>query len=257
MTTSQKLTLPAVVHLAGVRFAYDSDPVLKDIDLTVASHEFVAIVGKSGCGKTTLLKVIDGLMQGSGAVALNGRARMVFQDDRLLPWYRATQNIAIASHPGGKADARSAPVGHLQTIPDDANLRADTLLRELGIHHLRHRYPHQMSGGERQRVAIARAVAAQPDIILMDEPFGALDVLTREQMQAWLLQAWEKTTAAVVLVTHDVEEALMLSDRVLALADGLLKPVVRNPFPRPRQDTLKYQQAFVALRKQIRDAHFS
>jgi len=118
---------------------------------------------------------------------------------------------------------------------------------------LAHRYPHQLSGGERQRVAIARAFVARPQIVLMDEPFGALDVLTREQMQTWLLDFWQRNTAAVVFVTHDVEEALILGDRILVIVDGRLRPVLNVNFPRPRPQRLRYAPEFLEAKQRVRE----
>jgi ABC-type nitrate/sulfonate/bicarbonate transport system ATPase subunit len=131
--------------------------------------------------------------------------------------------------------------------------KAEKLLSELGMADLFDRYPHELSGGESQRVAIARAFGARSQIVLMDEPFGALDVLTRERMQEWLLTFWQRNTVAVVFVTHDVEEALMLGDRILVLEDGQLKPVLDVPFPRPREQDLRYSQDFLNARRLVRE----
>lgn len=248
---------PAVVHLENVTFSFGGGPVLRDIFLNVAEREFVVVVGKSGSGKSTLLKVVDGLLAASGTVQVRGRVRMVFQEDRLFPWYRVKQNVAVAVT-GNERQEESGdlmtPSGHAdESIPIDPNEKAQQLLAELGISHFARRYPHELSGGERQRVSIARAFAANPQIVLMDEPFGSLDVLTREEMQAWLLDFWQRNRAAVIFVTHDVEEALILGDRILVLLNGQLHEVCKFVFPRPREQKLRYTQEFLDAKQRVRE----
>ena len=126
------------------------------------------------------------------------------------------------------------------------------LLSEMGIEHLRNSFPYEISGGERQRVAIARAFAADPDIVLMDEPFGALDIFTRERMQIWLLEFWERHQVAVLFVTHDIEEGLILGDRLTVMSEGQLEPDHIIPFPRPRGAEIKYTDKFLEARRDIR-----
>jgi ABC-type nitrate/sulfonate/bicarbonate transport system ATPase subunit len=239
--SSQSIPDP-IMHLEHVSFAYDNTVVLRELDLDVGQGEFIVIVGKSGSGKSTLLKIIDHLLPCSGTLRVKGRARMVFQEDRLFPWYRVRQNVALAL-PDAESDEAS----------DSREKRAERLLAELSMAHLCYRYPFELSGGESQRVAIARAFGAQPQIVLMDEPFGALDVLTREKMQQWLLASWQKNRVAVVFVTHDVDEALMLGDRILVLVDGQLKPVLDVPFSRPRAQDLRYSEDFLSARRLVRD----
>ncbi len=231
------------IHLEGVTVSYGGVEILRSVSLDVLEGQLVAIVGKSGSGKTTLLKAINKLLHCSGTVDVEGRARMVFQEDRLLPWFKVRSNIAIAM-----SGQRGATNGQTSVGRE----RAAELLSEFGMSNLADRYPHQLSGGERQRVAIARAFAARPDVVLMDEPFGALDVLTRESMQEWLLAFWRHHRAAIVFVTHDVEEGLVLADRLAVLRDGeLLTPTV-VPFDRPRDPALRFSGAFLTARQEVR-----
>ena len=239
---SSTLTLKPVVHLENVSFSFGQNAVLTDLDLVIKQGEFIVIVGKSGSGKSTLLKIINRLLPCSGKLVVDGRARMVVQDDRLFPWYRVRQNVALALPNAPRVDTK-----------ESRDKRAHRLLEELGMAHLLDRYPYELSGGESQRVAIARAFASQPQIILMDEPFGALDVLTRERMQQWLLDFWQNNKIAVVFVTHDVDEALMLGDRINVLLDGVLKPVMEVPFTRPRGQGLRYTKDFLSARQIVRE----
>jgi sulfonate transport system ATP-binding protein len=225
----------STIVLRNVGFAYGANRVLEKVDFHVAQHEFVVVVGRSGSGKSTLLKSIGGLVSPRGTVQVKGRTRTVFQEDRLFPWYTALGNV--------KAGASGAP-----------RKEAHALLDEMGLRDLARRYPRDLSGGERQRVAIARAFASDPDVVLMDEPFGAVDVLTRERLQKWLLDFWTRKHAAVVFVTHDVEEALMLGDRVAVLANGRLDHAMHVPFRRPRDDALRYTMEFLDCRLSLRDA---
>jgi NitT/TauT family transport system ATP-binding protein len=245
------------VHLKGVNFAYGKVPVLNNVTLDVENGEFVVIVGKSGSGKTTLLKVIDGLVQASGIVKVQGLVRMVFQDDRLFPWFTARQNIGAGfsytckvgdflCYGGGKT------INH-PAFKQDRNRRVDQLLGELGMSKLAGRYPNELSGGEKQRVAIARAFAVEPSLVLMDEPFGALDVLTRENMQTWLLEFLDHNKASVVFVTHDVEEGLILADRITVLTNGNLLFPEPVGFQRPRNQSLRYTREFLDARQRIRN----
>ncbi|WP_022871757.1 ABC transporter ATP-binding protein [Nesterenkonia alba] len=193
--------------------------ILDDISLDVLSEEFIALIGKSGSGKSTLLRAIAGLdhgVAGSGDIAVPRRVSFAFQDSRLLPWKRVLDNVIFGLE---------AP---------DAVERGRTLLQEVGLAGRERSWPYELSGGEQQRVALARSLAGEPELLLMDEPFGALDALTRRRMHKLLLRLKDIHRPAIILVTHDVEEAVTLADRVLVLKDGQIAedlPVVAD---RPR-----------------------
>ena len=206
---------------------------LRDINLTINKGEFVCLIGASGCGKSTLLRIIAGFETASaGTVEMYGAAiagpgperGMVFQDFALFPWLTVKENIGFGPR------QRGLPKGELDEI-------ATRYTNMVGLSKFADYYPGQLSGGMKQRVAIARVLANDADILLMDEPFGALDALTREQMQQELLDIWERTGVTVVFVTHSVEEAVMLSDRVVVMTagPGRIEHDARIQLPRPRE----------------------
>lgn len=195
-----------VLQLRGVTQSFGAVEVLRDLNLSVARGEFVALVGPSGCGKTTILNLLGGHLQPStGEVARAARARMVFQQDGLLPWLSARQNIELG-------------VRHL---PSDAarDERVGEMLALIGLRDFAEHFPHQLSGGMRQRVELARALVSEAEILLLDEPFGALDYLTRLRLRGELVRLLREFPRTVILVTHDIEEAAHLADRVLVLGD--------------------------------------
>jgi sulfonate transport system ATP-binding protein len=236
------------LHHVSKRFAGDdlALPVLERIDLSVQSGEFVAIVGASGCGKSTLLRLIAGLDdQFDGDIEFGGErirttdlARgIVFQDHRLFPWLNVEQNIAVALKNSGltKQDKARAVADHIALVGLDGYER----------HH-----PHQLSGGMAQRVAIARGLVNRPRLLLLDEPFGALDALTRSRLQDELRRIWERERITMILVTHDVDEAIFLADRVVVMQarPGRIGKVVNIGLARPRN---RSDAAFVRLRDEI------
>ncbi|WP_040786249.1 ABC transporter ATP-binding protein [Nocardia pneumoniae] len=220
------------LSLGGVRIAYGGQPVLDRLDVTIAPGEIVMVVGKSGCGKSTLLRALAGLHAPAGGailadgVAVTGPAAdraLVFQDDALLPWRTARQNIELALRLGGTPRAE----------------RRTTALRwveEVGLTGYADYLPRDLSGGMRQRVQLARSLAAAPRAVLMDEPFGALDTQTRETMQRLLIDTWRAHPTTVVFVTHDLDEALLLGDRIAVLGGGTLRALVPVPSPREAID---------------------
>jgi sulfonate transport system ATP-binding protein len=196
--------------LRGVAKSFGGKPVLADLDLQIPAGQFVAVVGRSGGGKTTLLRLIAGLeTPDAGTIALDGTprhglqrdVRLMFQDARLLPWQRLLGNVGIARGP-------------------DWRQRAENLLAEVGLAGRENDWPYTLSGGQRQRVALARALVTEPGILLLDEPFGALDALTRTEMHRLLIRVWSQHRFTALLITHDVAEAVALADRVLVLRDG-------------------------------------
>ncbi len=210
-------------------------PALKGVTLEIRDKEFVCLVGPSGCGKTTLLRIIAGLeTTTTGSVTIDGNAvtgpdpkrGMVFQEYSLFPWRRVIDNIAFGLEMKGVSR-------------EERRQTAEYYLKMVGLSRFRDAYPFELSGGMRQRVAIARALANEPDVLLMDEPFGALDAQTRNRMQKELLCLWKKTEKTIVFVTHSVDEAVYLSDRIIVLSPrpGSVQEIITIPWPRPRDRT--------------------
>ncbi len=213
------------IRVEGLLKGYGDRKVLHDVSLDIAQGQFVAIVGRSGSGKSTLLRAIAGLeAPDAGRVLLGGEApqsagralRMMFQDGRLLPWRRVMDNVTLglAGNEHAKAEQALAAVGLLDRAGE---------------------WPRVLSGGQKQRVALARALAAGPRLILLDEPLGALDALTRMEMQDLLEDVWRQSGFTAVLVTHDVAEAARLADRILLIEDGGIALDLRVDLPRPRR----------------------
>lgn len=210
---------------------YDETVALTDVDFAATPGEFVAVVGPSGCGKSTLLRVLAGLESDfDGTVTVDGRAvgnggsddvGVVFQDPRLLPWASVRENVRLASE--------GSP-------PDE---RIDALLERVGLEGFETALPGELSGGMAQRVALARGLAYEPEVLLLDEPFSALDALTKVEQQAFLLEVWRDVEATIVLVTHDVEEAAFLADRVAVLGSqpGTVVDEIDVDVDRPRERT--------------------
>jgi NitT/TauT family transport system ATP-binding protein len=222
---------------------------LRDINLTLGDNEFVSLVGTSGCGKSTILSIVAGLQDyDDGAVLVDGMPvegpgldrGVVFQSYTLLPWLTARQNVEFALKAAGhkRSDCRDLADEHLKLV----NLAS-----------FAEAYPSQLSGGMKQRVAIARALSYRPKMLLMDEPFGALDALTRHQMQELLTRIWEEHRLTVLFVTHDVEEAVYISDRivVMGMSPGYIKQSFDVNLPRPRHQRMIGSDAFVAVQRGV------
>ncbi len=250
----------AGISVSGVSHRYEGSgangrtEALRDVSIEVAQSEFVSLIGPSGCGKTTLLRAIGGLLRPSeGCVQFDGappaelqrqgRIGFVFQDAALLPWRTALGNVCLPLQlnrlPGAYAD--------------DVAERA---LESVGLAQFAAYYPHQLSGGMRQRVALARALALQPDVLLMDEPFGALDEMTRQDMRYELVRLWERRRTTVLFVTHSIAEAVLLSNRVLVLSDhpGEVVADIAIELERPRHEAIERTPRFLEYTYRIRDA---
>jgi len=228
---------PTAIRLAGLRFSFPiggrSVPVLDGIDLEIERRSVVALVGPNGCGKSTLLRVIAGLLPSAGGVVeVEGRpvegpdprVGLVFQEPRLLPWRTALANVAFPLEVAGhEQEAREA--------------RALELLALVGLRDWAATRPGELSGGMRQRVAIARALALEPSVLLLDEPFSALDALTRERFNIELLRLWERIGSTIVLVTHSIPEAVFLADRVIVMSPrpAVIAADIAVDLPRPRR----------------------
>ena len=219
------------------------------LSLTVQDKEFVCIVGPSGCGKSTLLRVIAGLSRPqAGEVTLDGERvtapgadrGMVFQSYTLFPWLTVQGNVEFGPRLSGRPSEEYAQV-------------ARRYIDLVGLAGFEHAYPKELSGGMQQRAAIARALANDPEILLMDEPFGALDAQTRSLMQELLLRVWEQTHKTVLFVTHDIEEAILLADRIYVMTarPGRIKHEVGVPLPRPRTVAVLDSDGFIRLRREV------
>jgi NitT/TauT family transport system ATP-binding protein len=228
------------------------DPVgdleaLQDISFELADQEFLSLIGPSGSGKSTLLRVLAGLLQPTeGRVRFStGNARprigLVFQQANLMPWRTVLQNILL-------------PLEITGVERETAQKMADEMIRLVRLEGFANAWPEDLSGGMAQRVAIARALVQDPDLLLLDEPFGSLDAITRENMGSELLRIWQASRKAVVLVTHSISEALMLSDRVLVLSSRPGRVILDEPvtLPRPRSEEIRYSREFLHLERKLR-----
>lgn len=196
---------PPAVRIANLRRAFDGRVVLDGVDLNIARGEFVALLGRSGSGKSTILRAVAGLDRGAGltgTIAVPARRSVLFQDSRLLPWARVIDNVTLGAYGPGSLE------------------RAKLALKEVELEGKERQWPRTLSGGEQQRVALARSLVRAPELILADEPFSALDALTRLRMQRLLLDLCARHRPSVLFVTHDVEEALRLADRIVVITNG-------------------------------------
>ena len=228
------------LEVRGVDKRYGARSVLHKADLVIEPGEFVAIVGRSGCGKSTLLRLVAGLEAATaGTLSTDGKAvnglhddtRIMFQEARLLPWRRVLDNVALG-------------------LPRDQRGRGREVLAQVGLAERENEWPARLSGGQRQRVALARALVHQPRLLLLDEPLGALDALTRIEMHRLIEGLWQRHGFTALLVTHDVQEAVALADRVILIEDGQIALDQRIDLPRPRSHG---DAAFAAIEKRILD----
>lgn len=228
------------LQLQNISKSYGQRSVLQHAQLSIEPGEFVAIVGRSGCGKSTLLRLVAGLeapthgklqVNGHDVTGLRNDTRIMFQEARLLPWQRVADNVALG-------------------LPESHHADAVNVLHQVGLGDRLNEWPAKLSGGQRQRVALARALVHNPRLLLLDEPLGALDALTRIEMHALIEQLWRDNGFTALLVTHDVQEALALADRVLLIEDGVIALDERIDLPRPRS---RGDARFAALEKRILD----
>lgn len=209
---------------------YDNTLILDNLKLAVKPNEFVAIVGQSGCGKTTLLNAIAGFISYKGHIKKPKKIGIVFQNHAVFPWLTIYENIAFS---------------------DKAHNKILHYIKMIDLLDKKDRYPFELSGGQRQRVALARTLASRPDLILMDEPYGALDIYNREKMQQWLLKIWAKEKKTILFVTHSIEEAIYLADRVIVMKNKKIIQKIKVNILRPRKSDIKFTKEFVNLKKHI------
>ena len=245
------------IAISDLTLVYGRQDILCRINLTVYEGEFFVVMGPSGCGKSTLLRLLSGLTEPTaGTIRIDGglvtapsvKRAVVFQDYSLFPWLTARENIVVAIQQAAKQRRQKMRKKELAAL-------SEQYLALVQLGHAADKYPGQLSGGMKQRVAIARALAQQPDMLLMDEPFGALDPLTRVHLQDLLCDIWEERRQTIVFVTHDVEEAIYLADRIAVFRPGPpgeIAAVLEIPFSRPRHRKQLYLSAeFDQLREQI------
>ena len=244
---------PVALEVVGLTKRFESSrgsvTALDNVSFSVHKRELMCVIGPSGCGKSTLVRILAGLESPtSGEVRVNGISvsgpgpdrGMVFQGYTLFPWQTVKENVMFGPRMAGKSSY-------------SAESEAREWINLVGLSKFENAYPHQLSGGMKQRVAIARALANQPRVLFMDEPFGALDAQTRCQMQAYLLEIWKNVDITIVFITHDLDEAVFLSDRILVLDanPGRIRELVEVPVPRPRSEAQLFDPTFMATRKHI------
>ena len=244
-------TLDPVLVVSDLDATFPSDDgglrALQGVSFSVNPQEFVCILGPSGSGKSTLLRVLAGVLKPTrGSVNFSGgipRIGFVFQQSNLMPWRTVLDNITLPLELEGLSRESAYP-------------RAQELIDLVGLQGFEHTWPRDLSGGMAQRVAIARALVHDPDILLLDEPFGSLDALTRDRMGSELLHIWQRRQKTVLMVTHSISEALYLSDHVLVLSQrpGSIKMGLKVEFPRPRDEEIRYTADFGRLVRQLKDA---
>ena len=246
---------PVVLEIdrLGRQFPGENGPVtaLRDISLKIHRREFVCVIGPSGCGKSTLIRIVAGLDDpSSGRMLVDGKETsgpspergMVFQGYTLFPWLTVKRNVMFGLQMAGKPET-------------ECESEARQWIDLVGLSKFADTYPHQLSGGMKQRVAIARALAPNPRVLLMDEPFGALDAQTRAQMQAHLLEIWRNVDVTILFITHDLDEAVFLADRIIVLKanPGEINEVIEVPVPRPRSLAQLQSPEFQATRRRIEE----
>ncbi|AIQ33532.1 hypothetical protein R50345_02010 [Paenibacillus sp. FSL R5-0345] len=253
MSSPEAHTAPPALEVSGISKSFThrrrETNVLNNVSLKVEQQEFVSIVGPSGCGKSTLFHMIGGLVKpDTGTIRMNGKVvtgqrgeiSYMPQQPALFPWRTIEDNVLLAGEIKG-------------ALQDGAREEARQWLAKVGLNGFEQAYPHMLSGGMQQRAAFLRALLAPQELMLLDEPFSALDALTRSEMQRWLLELWEENRRSVLFITHNIEEALLLSNRIYVFSGrpGSILHTVDVPFPRPRRDEITDSPEFLKLKRQL------
>ncbi|MFA5000842.1 MAG: ABC transporter ATP-binding protein [Candidatus Paceibacterota bacterium] len=226
----------SLIFIQNLSVGYGDQPVLDKVSFKAEAGEFVVIVGKSGSGKTTFLQALAKLIPFSGQILMPSSLGFIFQQHALFPWLTVSENIAFGLNSFAK---------------DEEAQIVSTHLKLAGIENKKNTYPAELSGGQIQRVALARSLAHNPKVLLMDEPYGSLDTYTRGKMQKWLLSVWEREKKTIIFVTHDIEEAIFMADRILILKDGKFIKEFTIKDGRPRLPKIKFSHEFNRLREEI------
>lgn len=224
------------IKAKNVSVFYDDFCVLKNVCFECDDGEFVAIVGKSGTGKSSFLNALAGFIPHDGKIEMPESVGYVFQNYALFPWMTVEKNIEFGLSNASRAIKRK---------------RVDEMLNKIDMLDFAKRYPSQLSGGQVQRVALARALAPDPEVLFMDEPYGALDHHTRDRMQQWLLLVWEASQKTVLFVTHYIEEALFLADRIIVVNNNKFVNDIKVPFSRPRSVDIRFQKTFLDMKHKV------
>ena len=224
------------IQVLGMSISYDTQRVLDHVDFQCDNGEFVAIVGESGTGKSSFLNALAGFIPYDGRIDISKSVGYVFQSYALFPWMTVAGNIRF---------------GLAKLSRREQKERTKRMLERIEMLDLLKRYPSQLSGGQVQRVALARAIAPDPEVLMMDEPYGALDHHTRDKMQSWLLSVWGESRKTVLFVTHYIEEAIFLADRIVVLSKRKFVADIAVPFSRPRTNELRFTERFLDVKQSI------
>ncbi len=233
------IDMTRIIELKHVEVLYplETKPALHDVNLFVEEGELVCLIGSSGCGKSTVLKLIAGLIQSTGGIVTKpDRVAMSFQQGALFPWLTVYENVALG-------------LRQMQTPEDLLHRIVERELRAMHIHDFALKYPSDLSGGQRQRVGIARALAVDPHVLLLDEPFSALDPQTTAQLHDDIIEVWRRTKKTIVLVSHLIEEAVSLADRVILMKDGTVASEYKIELPYPRRENDGFHKDVMKIRK--------
>jgi ABC-type nitrate/sulfonate/bicarbonate transport system ATPase subunit len=223
----------AIIETINISISYDGTSVIENFNFSCNIGEFVAIVGKSGAGKSSFLNVLAGFIPHTGEVKTTGSIGYVFQNYALFPWMTVEQNIRFGLEKLDRSEKKQ---------------RSEDILKRIDMLDYADRYPNQLSGGQIQRVALARALAPDPNVLLMDEPYGALDPLTRDKMQDWLASIWRESNKTILFVTHNIEEAIFLANRIIVIKDQKLVADIEVPFSYPRHNDLRFSEHFLDMK---------
>ena len=224
------------ISVENLSVAYGNLGVLEDLSFDIKNGEFIAIIGKSGTGKTTLLNALAGFIEYQGTIKISDKIGFCFQNHSLFPWFTVAENIGFGLSNVSFSEQNEIVYG---------------ILRKIGMIEHQNKYPNELSGGQMQRVALGRAIAYNPNVLLLDEPFSSLDIYTRDQMMDWVLKIISELNVTVLMVTHYLDEALVLADRVFVLKDKKFSNEMTVPFPKPRNQAMRFTEQFQMSKQQL------